>query len=185
MVHRNFEQVEEMVNSLKEMDSKLDMLEEMLGMDSRNIIGPAPNLLAIHFHLNQLEAFRNQTTHQAKKASGESRAILARRFERLFEYVKEFEDYYATLCHNVLPLAREGYPSVVVKLIKIAEIEGKEDEKVRNMYITSLLFKELKRTKLGHSDSVSEKSREIGCCLEVPINASQCPNDQALSFQDD
>lgn len=133
MVHRNFEQVEEMVNSLKEMDTKLDMLEEMLAMDSRNVIGPAPNLLAIHFHLNQLEAFRNQTTHQAKKASGESRAILARRFERLYEYVKEFEEYFSALCHNVIPLCKEGYPSVVVKMIKIAEIEGKEDEKVLNI----------------------------------------------------
>jgi len=31
------------------MGSRLDMFEEMLGMDAGNIIGSTPNLLAIHF----------------------------------------------------------------------------------------------------------------------------------------
>ncbi|KAF8121672.1 exocyst complex component Sec6-domain-containing protein [Boletus edulis] len=33
------------------------------------------------------------------------------------------------LARNILPLVRAGYPDVVVKLIKIAEFEGREDEK--------------------------------------------------------
>jgi hypothetical protein len=69
MVHRNFELTEEMVNNLLEMSSKLDMLEDMLEEDASDILGPAPNLLTIHYHLTRLEAFRNETMHQAKKAS--------------------------------------------------------------------------------------------------------------------
>jgi len=86
MVYRNFEQTEEMVNNLLEMNSKLDVLEELLEVESRTIIGPAPNLLPIHFHVNRLEAFRNQTMHQAKKASANSRQKPARMFERLNKF---------------------------------------------------------------------------------------------------
>ncbi|KAF8892045.1 exocyst complex component Sec6-domain-containing protein [Infundibulicybe gibba] len=129
MVHRNFEQTEEMVNNLLEMNSKLDTLENMLEADSQDILGPAPNLLVIHYLLNQLEAFRNQTMHQAKKASPKSRATLARWFERLNNVIDAFDDYIVGLAQNILNLVRAGHPDVVVKLIKIAEVEGREDEK--------------------------------------------------------
>ncbi|KAF8430629.1 hypothetical protein L210DRAFT_3026859 [Boletus edulis BED1] len=33
------------------------------------------------------------------------------------------------LARNILPLVRAGFPDVVFKLIKIAEFEGREDEK--------------------------------------------------------
>ncbi|EJD07303.1 exocyst complex component Sec6 [Fomitiporia mediterranea MF3/22] len=129
MVHRNFEQVEEMVNNLTEMHDKLDMLEGMLNADRQDITGPARNLLILHIHLTQLENFRNQTLHQAKKATTDSRAILNRWFERLNKFVANFEEYFADLSRNILPIVRAGHSEVVVKLVKIAEIEGKEDEK--------------------------------------------------------
>ncbi|KAI6167444.1 exocyst complex component Sec6-domain-containing protein [Pisolithus thermaeus] len=129
MVHRNFEQTEEMVNNLLEMNSKLDVLEEVLAADSENLIGPAPNLLSMHFQINRLEAFRNQTMHQAKQASAASRQKLIRIFERLSKLIEDFEFYVLELARNILPLVRAGFPEVVVKLIKIAELEGREDEK--------------------------------------------------------
>ncbi|RDB23407.1 Exocyst complex component sec6 [Hypsizygus marmoreus] len=129
MVHRNFQLTEEMVNNLLEMASKLDVLERLLAADSADILGPAPNLLVIHYHLNQLEAFRNQTMHEAKKASPSSRATLQRWFERLNHIIAAFDEYILDLARNVLNIVRAGYPDVIVRLIKIAEIEGKEDEK--------------------------------------------------------
>lgn len=130
MVHRNFESTEEMVNNLLDMAAQLDDLEQMLAADSREIIGPAPNLLVIHFQLNQLERFRNQTMHQAKKASPSSQATLTRWFERLNKVIAAFDEHILQLAQNVLPLVRAGYSDVVVKMLKIAEVEGKEDEKV-------------------------------------------------------
>ncbi|KIJ20662.1 hypothetical protein PAXINDRAFT_106320 [Paxillus involutus ATCC 200175] len=129
MVHRNFEQTEEMVNNLLEMNSKLDVLEEMLAADSQKIIGPASNLLQIHLQINRLEGFRNQTMHQAKKASAASRQKLTRTFERLSRLIEDFEAYIIELARHILPLVRAGYPEVVVKLVKVAELEGREDEK--------------------------------------------------------
>ncbi|KAL1743219.1 exocyst complex component Sec6-domain-containing protein [Schizophyllum fasciatum] len=129
MVHRNFEQTEEMVQNLLEMNSRLDMLENMLEEDSQDILGPAPNLLVIHFQLKQLEDFRNETMHQAKKASAQSRATLSQWFERLNGVIDAFDQYIIGLASNVLSIVRAGNPDVVVKLIKIAETEGREDEK--------------------------------------------------------
>ena len=84
----------------------------------------------IHYQINQLEAFRNQTMHQAKSASSNSREVLTRRFERLNNVIEGFEQYYVGLARNILSLVQAGRREVVVKLVKIAEVEGKEDEKV-------------------------------------------------------
>ncbi|KAI0918015.1 hypothetical protein AcW1_007000 [Taiwanofungus camphoratus] len=129
MAHRNFERTEEMVNNLIEMSSKLDMLERMLESDRSDILGPAPNLLRIHYMINKLEAFRNQTMHQAKKSSADTRITLTRWFERLTRLIEAFDEYILALARNILSIVRAGNPEVVVKLIKIAEIEGREDEK--------------------------------------------------------
>ena len=134
MVHRNFQSTEDMVNNLLDMTAQLDELEHMLASDSREIVGPAPNLLVIHFQLNQLERFRNQTMHQAKKASTQSQINLARWFARLDKVIANFDEYILQLARNVLNLVRAGDADVVVKLLKIADIEGKEDEKVNILY---------------------------------------------------
>jgi exocyst complex component 3 len=134
MVHRNFESTEEMVNNLLDMASRLDELEYMLASDSREILGPAPNLLVIHYQLNQLERFRNQTMHQAKKASADARNTLTRWFERLNKDISAFDEYVLELARNILNLVRAGQSNVVVRLIKIVEVEGKEDEKVGTGY---------------------------------------------------
>ncbi|KAG9101900.1 SNARE-binding exocyst subunit S6 [Ceratobasidium sp. UAMH 11750] len=129
VVHRNFSQTEEMVNNLLSMHAKIDIVEDMLMADRQDILGPAPNLLAVHFQLNQLEAFRNQTTHQAKSADADARQTLARHFERLNKLSKAFDQYIFELGSNVLPIVRARNPGVIVRLIKICEIEGREDEK--------------------------------------------------------
>jgi exocyst complex component 3 len=130
MVHRNFEQTEEMVNNLLEMSSRLDNIEAMLASDQDDLLGPAPNLLPIHLQLTQLEKFRNETMHQAKKATAQSRNNLARRFERLTDVIEAFDGYIMELSCNILSLARAGNTEVIVKITKIAEIEGMEDQKV-------------------------------------------------------
>lgn len=119
-----------MVYNLTEMYSKLDALEDQLADDRDNILGSAPHMLLVHHQLNQLEAFRNETMLLAKCASADSRLTLERHFERLNKVIKAFDEYIFLLAGNILNIARAGQRSVIVRLIKIAEIEGKEDEKV-------------------------------------------------------
>ncbi|CAG7851576.1 SubName: Full=Related to SEC6-protein transport protein {ECO:0000313/EMBL:CCA72681.1} [Serendipita indica DSM 11827] len=128
-VHRNFAQTEEMVNNLLDMDDKLGNLEYMLDADSRDPQGPNEHLLELHYQLNQLEAFRNETMHMAKSATPQTRSTLTQYFSRLNRLSTAFDAHIIVLAKNILPLVRAGYTNVVVKLLKIAEMEGREDEK--------------------------------------------------------
>jgi hypothetical protein len=130
MVHRNFERTEELVRNLLEMSARIGQLEEMLYEETRDILGPATNLLAIHYQVGQLESFRNETMSQAKNSSPESKAALSKWFERLNKIIAVFDSYILDLAQNVLPLVRAHREDVVIKLIKIAEVEGKADERV-------------------------------------------------------
>ncbi|EJU03705.1 exocyst complex component Sec6 [Dacryopinax primogenitus] len=129
VIHRNFALTEEMVSNLSEMYTKLATLESQLSAARDDPLGPSPHLLPMHYQITQLEAFRNQTLHQAKRANSDARKTLARYFERLNGTIDAFDDYLMLLARSVLGLVRAGQPAVVVKLIKIAEVEGREDEK--------------------------------------------------------
>lgn len=155
MVHRNFERTEELVKNLLEMDARIGQLEEMLYEDTRDILGPATNLLAIHYQVGQLESFRNETMGQARNSSSESKAALSKWFERLNRIIVVFDAYILDLAQNTLPLVRAHRENVVIKLIKITEVEGKADERVSRaslfrIYVTNNAF---------------SKIRPLGSCL--------------------
>lgn len=131
-IHRNFVYTLDMVNQLREMYDKLDYIESLLVADKQDPLGPAPNLLVIHYHLTQLETFRNETVLQAKRSgdtSAEALQTLQLYFERLDALLKEFEEHYINLAKSLIDLAREGQAAVAVKIAKIAEVEGARDEK--------------------------------------------------------
>lgn len=129
-----------MVNNLLDMDAKLDGLERMLDEDSRDPRGPNSYLLTLHLQVHQLTNFRDETMHQAKKASADARSKLQQYFARLNRLIDDFDAYIVTLAKNVLPLVRAGHTDVVVKLLKIVEMEGREDEKVGTLLGLPLLF---------------------------------------------
>ena len=78
--------------------------------------------------------------HQAKKSSKEVRATLTRYFDRLNQLINAFDEYIYALSRNILPIVRAGHPDVIVKLIKIVEIESKEDQKA-SAFISSCRLK--------------------------------------------
>ncbi|WVQ80448.1 hypothetical protein IAT38_002553 [Cryptococcus sp. DSM 104549] len=133
-VHRNFAQTTKMVQNLRSMSTKVSHISSLLDSDRNHPLGaggPSPNLLPIHFQLQQLEAFRNETLHQAKKsgAPAEEREVLGRWFERLDKVGEAFEGWLWEIGGRVVELARSGNGGTVVRLLKIVEVEGKEDEK--------------------------------------------------------
>ena len=126
------------------MSDKVSNLESLLSNDRSN--PSAPNLLPIHFQLQQLEAFRNETLHQAKKSNDQGELeVLKKWFEKLDKVGEEFEAWLWEIGGNVVELARGGEGGTVVRLVKIVEVEGKEDEKVSPgscslLYLLSLHF---------------------------------------------
>ncbi|KAK4686507.1 exocyst complex component 3, partial [Tremellales sp. Uapishka_1] len=125
-------QTTKMVTQLRSMSDKVTHLQELLAADKSQKNGPAgksPNLLPIHFQLQQLEAFRNETLHQAKKADVAEREVLVKWFEKLDRVGVEFEAWLWQIAGGIVDLARRGNGGTVVRLLKIVEFEGKEDEK--------------------------------------------------------
>jgi hypothetical protein len=134
-----------MIENLRDMVDKIARIEDMLAQERRDPLGPARNLLPIHFHLSQLETFRNETVLQAKRAGPDAKAKLDRYFERLggtievcvyqglassaINVSQAFESHYLHLAGSLLDIARAGHPEVAVKIAKIAEVEGGRDEK--------------------------------------------------------
>jgi len=129
-IHRSFAQTAKMVTQLQSMADKVDHLAAMLQEDqAAGVISACPNLLPIHFQLQQLEAFRNETMHQAQRSNKEDRQILTQWFAPLDHVGKEFEEWLWAISGNIVELARQGFGGTVVRLLKIIEFESKEDEK--------------------------------------------------------
>lgn len=147
-----------MVSSLRSMYSRLSHLSDLLASDQATPLGSSPNLLPIHYHLTELETFRNETLAQAKRhgsshtplspslslsaspnlaapgspaavGGNSTRETLERYFGRLGTTIEAFEKHYFSLSRQLIPLARAGNASVAVKLCKIAEVEGSRDQK--------------------------------------------------------
>lgn len=182
MVHRNITQTTKMVNNLRSMADKVDHIGALLDADRnqpQGPIGPSPNLLMIHFQLQQLEAFRNETLHQAKKSDSGERETLVKWFEKLDKVGAEFEAWLWEIAGNVVEIARKGNGGAVVRLLKICEVEGREDEKVS--CCTTVQENTDAEGSLGGGDEISTKSRHDRRLVSVQIDACQCSAYQELS----
>lgn len=152
------------------MEDKLVNLEYMLDLDSQDPIGLNENLLPLHFQISQLEAFRNEATHMAKKLSPDVRNTLKEYFTRLNRLLDAFDAHILELARNILPLVRGGHTDVVVKLIKIAEFELKEDEKVNDALF---LERVMLTPAIGSCDQGTQNSSQDGRGIQVSIYASE------------
>jgi len=157
------------------MADKVDHIASLLESDRNQDGGPigySPNLLPIHYQLQQLEAFRNETLHQAKKSDAAEREVLTKWFEKLDQVGEAFEAWLWEISKNIVELARRGNGGTVVRLLKIIEVEGKEDEKVSHL--------PLSRLTLGRGNAPGAQSSQYGCCLKVQIDAGKRACDQEL-----
>ncbi|KAG0143850.1 hypothetical protein CROQUDRAFT_48201 [Cronartium quercuum f. sp. fusiforme G11] len=129
-IHRNFVATARMVEQLREMSLKIETVDKLLAKDRAAPLGEAPNLLAIHYCLSELESFRNETMLQATRDGRQSTiTILEGYFEPLTGTLEAFESHYLHLASSLLDIVRKGHAKVAIKIAKIAEIEGQRDEK--------------------------------------------------------
>ncbi|OAV99137.1 hypothetical protein PTTG_09168 [Puccinia triticina 1-1 BBBD Race 1] len=128
-IHRNFVATAKMVEQLRDMEYKIDRMDKILAKDRASPLGDAPNLLAIHYTLSEMETFRNETVLQANRAeNSETIRTLAGYSERLAGTIEAFESHYLHLASNLLDVVRKGHATVAIKIAKIAEIEGQREE---------------------------------------------------------
>ena len=135
LVHRRVGATLETVAALANTRARLAHIDKLLAVE-REHIGTSPNLLAIHYHLSELETFRNETlalSARQKGVAGDDDAGRTRRLDKYFAHLGDtlaaFDAHYFNIAHQLVPLARAGHAAVAVKVAKIAELEGARDEK--------------------------------------------------------
>lgn len=131
MIHRNFNQVEETVNNLSQMYTKIKSIQSLLDFDKQSTQGDNQNLIKIHSEISQLETFKNYAFYQANELDTVTRKTLENHFIKLNDLIFEFESHFEDLSRHLLDIARYGDPTLIERMIQIIEIENNEDEKVK------------------------------------------------------
>ncbi|KAF8982865.1 SNARE-binding exocyst subunit S6 [Entomortierella lignicola] len=127
--HQNFVATRTLVNNFQDLHQDLDRINSMMRDDMQNILGPAPNLLMVHYQLYKLEQLRNATIHMANDESLDVKVTLKQYFGRLDQVIEDFENYLWELARNIVDLIKKKQGSVIVRLIKIIESEENADAK--------------------------------------------------------
>lgn len=69
--HRNFLATKEHMEQFQSLNERVAKVADMLTEQRRNLLGPAENLLPIHYTLVHLEAFRNATMERSRGSSAD------------------------------------------------------------------------------------------------------------------
>lgn len=128
-IHRNFVQTASILEKLLSLPHQIESLAILLEELQSDLFNPNPDLLAAHFHISQLETFRNETLQLGRSCSMEVRETLQEYFAPLDGLIKGFEKYLMAICSRIMDLVREGRSNVVILILKIIEKESREDEK--------------------------------------------------------
>lgn len=128
-LRRAFVQTTDIHEKFKAMSQDVQTLSHVLQQYQRDIYGPAPELLALHYKISQWETFRNEALHLAGTSAPDTREQLIAMLAPLEALLDAFEYYMITLFSHTLELARRGQSSVVVRFVKIMERENYEDER--------------------------------------------------------
>ncbi|KAF9926246.1 SNARE-binding exocyst subunit S6 [Linnemannia zychae] len=127
--HQNFVATQTLVNNFQELHQDLDRIKTMMRDDMKNILGPAPNLLLVHYQLYKLENLRNSTMYMAQDEPLDVKVTLKQYFGRLDQVIEDFEMYLWELSRHLIDLIKSKQGSVIVRLIKVIESEEAADAK--------------------------------------------------------
>jgi len=95
--------------------------------DMKDITGPAPNLLLIHYYILQLENFKNESMSRSGYSGGDVQITLKKYFQKVDTLAEEFEAYLWMIARKSLELVKKGQTSTLVRLLKIIETEERAD----------------------------------------------------------
>ncbi|KAJ9113694.1 hypothetical protein QFC22_006003 [Naganishia vaughanmartiniae] len=135
-IARSLAQTVDIVTHLRHITSSCSRIDEMMDEDLREEYGERRNMLLIHASLRQLEQFRGEAMHlhassSASASAEKDKKILQSLFEPLEALMKKFEDRMLwDVAGEVVEWIRRNRSGVVVRVWKVVEVEGKEDQKV-------------------------------------------------------
>ncbi|KAJ9096854.1 hypothetical protein QFC21_005127 [Naganishia friedmannii] len=133
-IARSLAQTVDIVTHLRHITSSCSRIDEMLNVDLEEEYGERRNMLLIHASLRQLEQFRSEALHlhasSASASAEKDKKILQQLFAPLEVLMKKFEERMLwDVAGDVVEWIRRGRSGVVVRVWKVVEVEGKEDQK--------------------------------------------------------
>ncbi|KAK0554741.1 SNARE-binding exocyst subunit S6 [Tilletia horrida] len=128
LIHRQFVQTATTLEKLVHLESNVQQLDAMLQQTMDESGGSMPLLLPLHYHLSSLQVFRNETIQVGKGCSSEVRGTLSDVFAPFDDFVNRFEAFFFSLAERTVDIVRDGQNSVVIRMLKIVEKEGRDDE---------------------------------------------------------
>ncbi|KAI9193098.1 exocyst complex component Sec6-domain-containing protein [Polychytrium aggregatum] len=126
--HRNFITTKNMVEQFQKLNSQVNRIQGLLDDDLRDILGPADNLLLIHYHLFKLQEFRGDALKKARGSGAEAIQTLSNYFRKVDVLEESFDMYFWSLVRHIVDLAKKGHSCAIVRIVKIIETEERADE---------------------------------------------------------
>ena len=117
-----------MVTRFQLLNEDIARVTRLIDEDSSHLLGEAPNLLLIHHDLFHLEEFKDRTLRSVESEGPAVVQVVTKYFRRLDQVSDTFRQYIWALARNMIPLVRENQGSVIVRLLKIIEVEERFDE---------------------------------------------------------
>jgi exocyst complex component 3 len=154
-----------MLRQFQCLTDQIQRVEEYIEEESQQVLSDHPSLLMIHYQVFQLEGFRTATMYHARHSSMDVINTLNNYFQRIVDLSESFDDYVWKLAANTVTLIKEGYGSVIVRLVKIIEMEEHADSEAISVefkeedLITSFEPRKIKAYRIKYFDILRE---EIG-----------------------
>ncbi|KAJ3014877.1 SNARE-binding exocyst subunit S6 [Thoreauomyces humboldtii] len=152
--HQNFVSTKLMVEQFQQLNDQVARIRALLEEDSEDLLGPAPNLLLIHYKLQQLEEFRNTTLAKARRSPRDVLNTLHDYFHKVDLLEQDFEAHLFQVARHTVDLIKGDQASTVVRLVKIIEAEERADEQASVQEVASPTS-----PGVGSTDHMAEQAR--------------------------
>ncbi|KAJ3211678.1 SNARE-binding exocyst subunit S6 [Dinochytrium kinnereticum] len=126
--HQNFVATKILVEQLQKLNTQISRVQKILRDDSSNPDSTGENLLFVHYQLQMLEAFRDNTLRKSRSSPDDVLDTLRNYFERVDDISEAFEAYLWMVGSRTLDLVKSGNTGAVIRLVKIIETEEQADE---------------------------------------------------------
>lgn len=130
IAHQHANAIRQTYERFFELNNELDRISELLKEDVAVETNQGNNILLIHFYLFNVEKFQFQTLSQVKQSSSEISLMVEKYFQRLQQLDKSFQEYFWNLINNILNFILERKKKIIVKILKIIEVEEAADAAV-------------------------------------------------------
>ncbi|ODQ67393.1 exocyst complex component Sec6 [Nadsonia fulvescens var. elongata DSM 6958] len=135
-IHEGFCETQEFIDNIKTFHQKLSYVEDLIDQDcpdgSIRLESKVPNFLKIHYTLNKLWEFRDNSSYYASKSSDDTRRTITKYFSGLQGVVGKFDRLiFENIAQNLLEIIRVENYDLVVRTAKIIECERDFEKKIK------------------------------------------------------